>query len=140
MPPTLFLLVFLPILLYGSGSSLDWHTFFRNVNPILTLAFPGVAIHTTLVAVIYKYVFPYGWSWKESFLFGSIISATDPVAVVRSPLCVLFLPFSSFLFLVLTANFVCLHFVCCFGPCGCGAPRPCGYTLHCFYSKVLVYR
>lgn len=82
MPPTLFLLVFLPILLYGSGSALDWHTFFRNLNPILTLAFPGVAIHTALVAVIYKYVFPYAWSWKEAFLFGSIISATDPVAVV----------------------------------------------------------
>eukprot|EP00892_Ulva_mutabilis_P004618 jgi/Ulvmu1/2528/UM138_0033.1 len=82
MPPELFLLVFLPILLYGSGSSLDWHTFFRNSTQIFTLAFPGVAIHTCLVAVIYRYVFPYDWSWKESFLFGSIISATDPVAVV----------------------------------------------------------
>lgn len=86
MPPELFLLVFLPILLYGSGSTLDWHTFFRNLNPILTMAFPGVAIHTTLVAVLYKFVFPYDWNWRESFLFGSIISATDPVAVVR-PFC-----------------------------------------------------
>jgi NhaP-type Na+/H+ and K+/H+ antiporter len=53
------------------------------MNQIIMLAFPGVAIHTAIVAVVYKYVFPYDWSWKESLLFGSIISATDPVAVVR---------------------------------------------------------
>lgn len=82
MSPELFLLVFLPILLYGSGSSLDWHTFFRNSAQIFSLAFPGVAIHTCLVAIVYRYVFPYNWNWKEAFLFGSIISATDPVAVV----------------------------------------------------------
>lgn len=35
-----------------------------------------------LSAVMAKYVFYYGWSWMECFLFGSIISATDPVAVV----------------------------------------------------------
>jgi hypothetical protein len=85
MSPSLFLLVFLPILLFGSGSSLDWHTFFRNMTQILTLAFPGVGIHMVLVAVIYKYVFPYNWSWNEAFLYGAIISATDPVAVVRLP-------------------------------------------------------
>lgn len=84
MSPELFLLVFLPILLYGSGSSLDWHTFFRNSAQIFSLAFPGVAIHTCLVAIVYRYVFPYNWNWKEAFLFGSIISATDPVAVVCS--------------------------------------------------------
>ena len=85
MPPELFLLTFLPILLYGSGSSLDWHTFFRNLPQIMTLAFPGVGLHMVLVAVIYKLAFPYDWSWTQSFLYGAIISATDPVAVVRSP-------------------------------------------------------
>lgn len=60
------------------------------------MAFPGVAIHTTLVAVIYKYVFPYDWTWNQAFLFGSIISATDPVAVVRPPLPPSFAHVSSF--------------------------------------------
>jgi NhaP-type Na+/H+ or K+/H+ antiporter len=83
MKPELFLMTFLPILLFASGSSLDRHTFARNFPHIFTLAFPGVGVHMVIVAVVYKYAFPYGWSWVQSFLFGAIISATDPVAVVR---------------------------------------------------------
>lgn len=82
MPPELFLLTFLPILLFGSGSTLDWHTFFRNSTQIVTLAFPGVGLHMVIVAVVVRYAFPYNWSWTEAFLYGAIISATDPVAVV----------------------------------------------------------
>mmetsp|Transcript_28199 Transcript_28199/g.79691 ORF Transcript_28199/g.79691 Transcript_28199/m.79691 type:complete len:639 (-) Transcript_28199:76-1992(-) len=48
----------------------------------LTLACPGVVIGAVLTAVFAHYVFPYGWSWNVSMLFGSILSATDPVAVV----------------------------------------------------------
>eukprot|EP00971_Amphidinium_carterae_P297527 5911205-Amphidinium_carterae.1 len=29
-----------------------------------------------------KYMLPYGWDWPTALLFGSILSATDPVAVV----------------------------------------------------------
>lgn len=54
----------------------------HTVAQVATLAFPIVGLHTCVVAVVFKYVFPFGWSWPESFLFGSIISATDPVAVV----------------------------------------------------------
>lgn len=39
-------------------------------------------VAAALSAVMAKFVFYYGWSWMESFLFGSIVSATDPVAVV----------------------------------------------------------
>ena len=39
-------------------------------------------VAAALSAVMAKFVFYYGWSWMESFLFGSIMSATDPVAVV----------------------------------------------------------
>lgn len=35
-----------------------------------------------LTAVFAKYAFPYDWSWLESLLFGSMLSATDPVAVI----------------------------------------------------------
>jgi NhaP-type Na+/H+ or K+/H+ antiporter len=83
MKPELFLMSFLPILLFASGSALDWHTFYRNFPQIFTLAFPGVGIYMVLVAIVYKYAFPYNWTWTQSFLFGAIISATDPVAVVR---------------------------------------------------------
>jgi NhaP-type Na+/H+ or K+/H+ antiporter len=29
-----------------------------------------------------KYFFPYGWTWPEVCLFGAMLSATDPAAVV----------------------------------------------------------
>ena len=41
-----------------------------------------MAVAAALSAVMAHFVFYYGWSWMECFLFGSIISATDPVAVV----------------------------------------------------------
>ena len=35
-----------------------------------------------MTAVFSMQVFNYGWSWAEAIMFGAIISATDPVAVV----------------------------------------------------------
>jgi hypothetical protein len=49
---------------------------------IMLLAWPGVVVQFLLIALCAKYFFPYGWSWPESFLFGAMMSATDPVAVV----------------------------------------------------------
>ena len=39
-------------------------------------------VATTLTAVLSMYVFQYNWDFKVSMMFGSIMSATDPVAVV----------------------------------------------------------
>ena len=36
---------------------------------------------TALVACVAKWVFPYDWSWFLCLTFGSILAATDPVAV-----------------------------------------------------------
>ena len=36
---------------------------------------------TTLTALVAYYIFPYGWSFSLAMTFGSILSATDPVAV-----------------------------------------------------------
>ena len=49
---------------------------------VLLLAGPGVIIGGILTALVAKFIFPYGWSWPQSLLFGSILAATDPVAVV----------------------------------------------------------
>lgn len=49
---------------------------------ILILAWPGVVVTFLLIAVCARYIFPYGWSWPECLLFGAMLSATDPVAVV----------------------------------------------------------
>jgi NhaP-type Na+/H+ or K+/H+ antiporter len=86
MSPTLVLGVFLPILIFASGFSLDWHTVKRLKWQVLLLAGPGVIVGTILTAVVFKYVVPASVipdiNWNEALLYGAIFSATDPVAVV----------------------------------------------------------
>jgi len=53
-----------------------------HVLQILILAWPGVVITFILIAICAKFFFPYGWSWPQALLFGAMLSATDPVAVV----------------------------------------------------------
>jgi membrane protein implicated in regulation of membrane protease activity len=55
---------------------------FAAVFQIMVLAWPGVVITFLLIALCAKLVFPYQWSWNKAFLFGAMLSATDPVAVV----------------------------------------------------------
>lgn len=50
---------------------------------VVLLAVFGLAVATALSGVMAKMVFvDYQWTWFEALLFGSIVSATDPVAVV----------------------------------------------------------
>lgn len=48
----------------------------------MLLAWPGVVVCFILIGVCAKYFFPYNWSWTQALLFGAMMSATDPVAVV----------------------------------------------------------
>jgi NhaP-type Na+/H+ and K+/H+ antiporter len=59
----------------------DWYFVWLCLQ-IMVLAWPGVVVQFLLIALCAKYVFPYDWSWPEAFLFGAMMSATDPVAVV----------------------------------------------------------
>ena len=80
--PHLFLFVFLPTLIFESAYSLEVHLFKRIFSQIATLAVPGLIVSTIVTAVLVKYLFPWDWSWELCFMFGALISATDPVAVV----------------------------------------------------------
>lgn len=82
LEPELMLLVFLPALIFSSAFSLDFHITKKSFGQCLLLAGPGVIIGTVLTAFFTKFVFPYGWCWPKAFMFGAMISATDPVAVV----------------------------------------------------------
>ena len=80
--PHTMLAVFLPALVFESAFSLEWHTFRRCAAQVLWLAGPGVLMGTALIGALLKATLPYAWGWGSSLMLGSILSATDPVAVV----------------------------------------------------------
>ncbi|KAI0207471.1 Sodium/hydrogen exchanger 7 [Lamellibrachia satsuma] len=80
--PHTILYVFLPVLIFESAYAMEAHMFFKSFPQITILALPGLGIATLLTAGFSSYVFGYGWGWGVSLMFGSIVSATDPVAVV----------------------------------------------------------
>ena len=80
--PTVLFAVFMPALITPSGLSLEYHTVNHIWFKAFALAIPGTMINAALITMVAKYVFPYSWSWSQSFLLGSILSATDPIAVI----------------------------------------------------------
>lgn len=75
----LMLFVFLPPLIFGEAMTLNWHHLKGGFWQSLILAGPGVLIGAALMGAIAKAMFP-AWSWYLAMTFGSILSATDPVA------------------------------------------------------------
>lgn len=78
--PHLILFLFLPLLVFESAYSLEVHLFRRALSQISLLAVIGLILAMLMTAWLVHVVF--GWNWIESLLFGALISATDPVAVV----------------------------------------------------------
>lgn len=75
------LLVFLPGLIFKDAVGLNVHLFRVSFWQNLMFAVPMVLAGTTLTALVAFYLFPYDWSFNLCMTFGSILSATDPVAV-----------------------------------------------------------
>ncbi|MEH6471069.1 MAG: cation:proton antiporter [Halopseudomonas sp.] len=82
LDPHLILFLFLPTLIFESAYSLEPHLLKRALPQISLLALPGMLISALLTALLVRWLFPWDWSWPLAFLFGALISATDPVAVV----------------------------------------------------------
>ena len=80
--PHLILFVFLPTLIFESAFAMEVHLFRRMFLQIAILAVPGLMLSTSLTAGLAKWAFPWEWGWALCFMFGALISATDPVAVV----------------------------------------------------------
>jgi Na+:H+ antiporter len=79
--------VFLPGLIFEAAFHIQWREFKDNLITILTLAVPGVIASTALVAFVLPPVIGTlgvtpGFGWRHALVFGALISATDPVAVV----------------------------------------------------------
>ena len=85
--PDMLLYIFLPVLIFSAAYELDLHTFRKIFINSTILAVPGVILSMGLVAAMMMGIGHFvpefsGWSWTFALMFGALISATDPVAVV----------------------------------------------------------
>ena len=80
--PVVLFAVFMPALITPSGLTLDFHEVKHTVVYWFSLAIFGTMINATLITMVARYVFPYSWSWSQSWLLGAILAATDPVSVI----------------------------------------------------------
>lgn len=79
--------IFLPGLLFEAAYHMPFRQFWRNRTMIFALAIPGVAAAIALTAVILTPVvntlgLTTGFDWRHALVFGALIAATDPIAVV----------------------------------------------------------
>jgi len=76
------LLILLPALIFETAFTTDWYTFKRELWQILILASSAVLVSSILTAFSIIYILGYDFTWSEAILLGSVLSATDHVAVV----------------------------------------------------------
>lgn len=87
MNPDFILYVFLPILIFDAAYEMDLHVFKKTLVSSSILAVPGLIICMLLTAGLVQGLM---WivglydpaNWIYALMFGGLISATDPVAVV----------------------------------------------------------
>lgn len=80
LTPELILALFVPPLVFEAAFHLEFKRLRENLLPIVVLAVPGVILTTFLVGVMVY--LGAGLSLGTGLVFGALISATDPVAVV----------------------------------------------------------
>eukprot|EP01065_Artemidia_motanka_P005821 TRINITY_DN1281_c0_g2_i2.p1 TRINITY_DN1281_c0_g2~~TRINITY_DN1281_c0_g2_i2.p1 ORF type:complete len:1553 (+),score=505.99 TRINITY_DN1281_c0_g2_i2:43-4701(+) len=81
--PHLIFFIFLPALIFESAFAMDIPTFQKVVGQCIILAVPGLMVASAMTGTVAKMAFTeYDWNWYACLLFGTILSATDPVAVV----------------------------------------------------------
>jgi len=81
LTPDLVLFVFLPALIFESSLNLNARQLIKDIAPVLTLAVPALLISTAAIGVVLWLVLP-EIDFIVALLFGALISATDPVAVI----------------------------------------------------------
>ncbi len=83
--PDLIIFAFLPALIFESAYAMDLHTFKKSVGAASILAVPALLVATALTALLMlglTGLTDTPWPLLATLVFGSLISATDPVAVV----------------------------------------------------------
>ncbi len=80
LTPELILALFVPPLVFEAAFHLNLTELRRNLTSILMMAIPGVLLTTLIVGGIVS--FGAGLTLPVALVFGSLVAATDPVAVV----------------------------------------------------------
>jgi len=80
LTPDLILALFVPPLVFEAALHLDYRRLRDNLRSILVLAVPGVLLTTLIVGGVVS--LGGGITLTTGLVFGALISATDPVAVV----------------------------------------------------------
>jgi len=84
--PTAFFLILLPPIIFESGYNLHKGNFFANIGSIMVFAILGTVISALIVGggvyLLGLADIVYRLNFVESFAFGSLISAVDPVATL----------------------------------------------------------
>ena len=78
--PDLILLAFVPGLVFEASLNLDLDELWRRLLPVSLLATVGVFLTVLLIGLLVHVAL--GLDWASGFLLGSIVAATDPIAVV----------------------------------------------------------
>jgi CPA1 family monovalent cation:H+ antiporter len=78
--PAMIMFLFIPILIFESAFNMDVPLLLKNLGPTLILAGPGLLLSTAIVGGLTYYLtaLPLG----SALIFGCLISATNPVAVI----------------------------------------------------------
>ena len=66
---------------FSDAMHLSWYRIKDYFLQALMLATPGVVLTTLIIGTVAKSL-PLSWSWTLATLFGTVVSATDPVASV----------------------------------------------------------
>ena len=80
LTPQLIFTFLLPPLLFEAALHLHWRQFRREAPLVLSLAFIGTLLSAGVVAAGMHWLI--SWGWQAALLFGALIAATDPVAVI----------------------------------------------------------
>lgn len=81
LTPEIILLIILPPLVFEAALHIEVKILRQVLGPVLLLAIPGVLIVTFLVGGTLDVLSPQ-IGWQTALVFGALIAATDPVAVV----------------------------------------------------------
>lgn len=80
LTPDLVLYLFLPVLIFESAINLDARSLMKDIAPILILAIPALVISTAIIGLGLWFIKDFNIIY--ALIFGALISATDPVAVI----------------------------------------------------------